>query len=231
MRHRRLSLLHAEARMIAFPGFRGRALLHASRGCFRACSSTPSARCHNLVLRSRGFLNPVAHHRFSTRDFLKKVDDDLVEDGGARGKQRKEAAPNPAILADANATEAAHNKSIIGGYTENGFLVNNVEMEGSCLVLPRSSFLWAPRTFEEITPESLKIIPLIFPSLEILLLGSGDRTRRPDPELAAAFRNQGIVVEQMTTVSAIGTFNILNTEDRRIGAALLHPSADWNETD
>lgn len=180
--------------------------------------------------RAAAILNPVGHRPrcLSTRDFLKKVDENLVEDGGARGKQ---ASPNPAQLADISASDAAHNKSIIAGYTEKGFLVNNVEMEGSCLVLPRSSFLWAPRTFEEITPESLRLIPLIFPSLEILLLGSGDRTRRPDPELAAAFRNKGIVVEQMTTVSAIGTFNILNTEDRRIGAALLHPSADWNETD
>lgn len=36
-------------------------------------------------------------------------------------------------------------------------------------------------------------------------------------------------VEQTSTTAAIGTFNILNAEDRLVAAALLHPSCDWED--
>jgi hypothetical protein len=34
-------------------------------------------------------------------------------------------------------------------------------------------------------------------------------------------------VEQLNTTKAIGTFNVLNMDDRLVAAALLHPSCDW----
>jgi len=144
--------------------------------------------------------------------------------------------------------------------------------------------------------ESLAIIGLLDPPVELLLLGSGDRARRPCEKLAAHFRAMGIVVEQTNTVvflcvlyrpqtlfyskhiaqtalslptppspshsalshapsphvplyisrlsslnrprgitaqlSAIGTFNILNGEDRLVAAALVHPGegdSNWGE--
>jgi hypothetical protein len=36
-------------------------------------------------------------------------------------------------------------------------------------------------------------------------------------------------VEQTNTTAAIGTFNVLNAEDRLVAAALLHPSCDWDD--
>ena len=67
------------------------------------------------------------------------------------------------------------------------------------------------------------------PLTEILLIGTGEVSRPPRPELVAYFRQHGIVVEQMNTTSSLSTFNILNEEDRRVAAALLHPSADWDD--
>lgn len=85
-------------------------------------------------------------------------------------------------------------KTVAGGFTQRGFIVNEAELEGSVLLLPRSAFLWKPKTFEEVTPESLSLVPLLDPSIEILLIGSGDHQRRPSEALAAHFRNLGIVV-------------------------------------
>ena len=196
---------------------------------FRSAAQSASTQCLRRDFGNWEVPSPILQQRkllrrrvllpgrpFSTRDFLKKLD----------GEQQE---PNPAQLADIGESELARNKTLLAGYTETGFVVNNVELEGSILCLPRSSFLWAPRRFEDITQSTLRLIPLLFPTIEVLIIGSGDKTRRPDPELASFFRDHGIVVEQMTTVSAIGTFNILNTEDRRVGAALLHPSADWSD--
>ena len=56
-------------------------------------------------------------------------------------------------------------------------------------------------------------------------------SRPPNPDLVAYFREHGIVVEQMNTLSSLSTFNILNEEERRVAAALLHPSADWDGED
>ena len=148
-----------------------------------------------------------------------------------------------------------------GGFTHRGFIVNEAELEGSVVLLPRSAFLWKPKTIEEVTVESLSLVSLLEPGIEILLIGCGDRQRRPSDALASYFRDLGVVVcfirgscavycaatrpktywlrtnmlelqvEQSSTSSAIGTFNILNTEDRLVAAALLHPSCDWADSE
>ena len=90
-----------------------------------------------------------------------------------------------------------------GGFTRRGFIVNESELEGSVLLLPRSAFLWKPKTIEGVTVESLSLIPLIDPGIEILLIGSGDRQRRPSDELAAHFRKLGVVVGRLAVCYGI----------------------------
>ena len=115
-------------------------------------------------------------------------------------------------------------KTTVEGFTSNGFLVNNLELEGSVLCLPRSALLWAPQKVDEVTLGSLELIRLITPPIEILLIGCGDEPRRPDPEIVESMRRCGIVVEQADSLTCLSTFNILNSEDRRVAAALLHPA-------
>jgi uncharacterized protein len=40
-------------------------------------------------------------------------------------------------------------------------------------------------------------------------------------DLVSYFRRKGIVLEAMNTTSAISTFNVLNSEGRNVGAAVL----------
>jgi uncharacterized protein len=130
---------------------------------------------------------------FSTRDFLAKVDPTLQENN----------AEVPRVALDDSFAEESTTKTMAGGFSETGFYVNDVELEGSVMLLPRSSFLWAPKSFAEVTPESLKLIGLLEPTFEFLILGSGERTRRPNQAIIDHFKGLGVVVEQMNSVSVV----------------------------
>ena len=62
----------------------------------------------------------------------------------------------------------------------------------------------------------------IYPTIETLFIGCGDKFDRPFPEsISKYFREKGIAIEPSDSVSAAGTFNILNGEGRNVAAALL----------
>ncbi len=99
-----------------------------------------------------------------------------------------------------------------------------VHFHGSILVLPDACFLWDVRHAEEITLEKLAPLRLVRPKLEYLFVGS---TSGISPSLTDAVRKEleaehnGMVVEPMDLSNAMGTFNVLNGEDRRVAAALI----------
>jgi len=99
-----------------------------------------------------------------------------------------------------------------------------VHFHGSILVLPDACFLWGVRHPDQITLEKLAPLRLIRPKLEYLFIGSssGFSPARIDSirkELASEYH--GMVVEPMDIANAMGTFNVLNGEDRRVAAALI----------
>jgi uncharacterized protein len=118
-----------------------------------------------------------------------------------------------------------------------------VHCMGSVLVFPDSCYLWRVRRLHNLTVESLAPAILYRPALEYLFLGSSEpippsvvQTIRDGLNQQAAVLNGGssrntynIVVEPMDLTNAMGTFNILNGEDRRVGAALILPLIDDEE--
>ena len=58
---------------------------------------------------------------------------------------------------------------------------------------------------------------------EVLLLGTGERIRFPEPALFATLAARGIGLEVMDTAAACRTFNILVNEERPVVAALILP--------
>lgn len=99
-----------------------------------------------------------------------------------------------------------------------------VHLNGSILCFPHASYMWNVNTVSDLTPEALAAIDLYLPKLEYLLLGS---SRTIHPSVAKNIRdslrqtNNELVVEPMDLANAMGTFNILNGEDRRVCAALI----------
>jgi uncharacterized protein len=106
--------------------------------------------------------------------------------------------------------------------TEEESQKNILLMHGSIIAFPHACFLWRPRKAKEVTLESLAVVVLSKPSVEFLFIGCD--TPLPPRELNRIKKDMSkrhIVVEQMDIMNAMGTFNVLNGEDRRIAVALL----------
>ena len=113
-------------------------------------------------------------------------------------------------------------KTEIEGYDEYGFIINQVEMRGSVIVFPKFSLLWNVTSMEEVTVESLALVPLMQPAVETLIIGCGKTlTHNLDKKVYDYFKEKGIVVEVMSSVNACATYNILNSEERDVAAALI----------
>jgi len=112
-------------------------------------------------------------------------------------------------------------KTNIENLSEGTFGVNGIVYHGSILAFPNFCVLWKPQTWEEVTPESLFLLELIKPKVDLLILGSGSEIRQLEPRTMAYLRKLGINVEVMKTSHAISTFSMLNDEDRRVACACL----------
>lgn len=78
---------------------------------------------------------------------------------------------------------------------------------------------WFDKRWEELDAEALAcLLPL---QAEVILLGTGDKHRFIHPKHIRALLDANIAVECMTTAAACRTFNILNSEGRKVVAALL----------
>ena len=66
----------------------------------------------------------------------------------------------------------AERKMNINSYGDKVFMVNDKLVGQSILLLPRSLYLWKPRSFEEITVESLSLFTLVYPTIEVLFIGT-----------------------------------------------------------
>lgn len=117
-----------------------------------------------------------------------------------------------------------------------------VHCTGSLLVFPDACYLWSVRSQSELTVESLAATLLYRPSLEYLFIGSAQpispqltqtireglnaQRQALSPISSTSARSNNLVVEPMDLTNAMGTFNILNGEDRRVAAAMILPRDD-----
>lgn len=100
--------------------------------------------------------------------------------------------------------------------------LKSILMNSSIMAFPHSCYLWKPKNVKEITLESLSMVPLCKPSIEYLFIGTD--TPMPPRELNRIKKGMSqyhIIVDQLDVTNAMGTFNILNGEDRRVAVAIL----------
>ena len=104
-----------------------------------------------------------------------------------------------------------------GGFELGG----DMYIPSSIVVLSRSAYLWRPQTYDDVTMESLRVFTVVHPRPEIVILGLGESTGPHLDDVVFTMRDLGIAIEQMDTSNAVHTFNILNDENRTVGAAIL----------
>ncbi|NWI12187.1 NDUF3 factor, partial [Crypturellus soui] len=90
---------------------------------------------------------------------------------------------------------------------------------------PRSAPALSPQvgSYLDISRESLSLFRLLEPRIEILVLGTGDRVERLNPDLLKHMRACGVAVEVQDTPNACATFNFLMNERRLTAAGLIPP--------
>jgi uncharacterized protein len=114
------------------------------------------------------------------------------------------------------------NNLTINAYGEGWIEVNGEKFSHSLIVSSLAGARpvpWAVSRFEEL--QSTDFDALAISGLELVLLGSGQRLRFPQPAWLQALIEQGIGVETMDTAAACRTYNILASEGRKVMAALL----------
>ena len=113
----------------------------------------------------------------------------------------------------------AEGRNLFSGYGNGYVAVNGQRYERSLIVLPARILDWQPAAFDDLTEAVFSELAEL--SLEILILGTGARLRFPHPSITRALYSTGTALEVMDTQAACRTYNILLSEDRRVGAALL----------
>lgn len=98
--------------------------------------------------------------------------------------------------------------------------VNHARYETSLVVMPsRVDTDWRAENGDLIGTESIR--PLAGLEVEILLIGTGERQRFPEPSALRPLIEAGIGFEIMSTPAACRTYNILVAENRIVAAALI----------
>jgi uncharacterized protein len=82
---------------------------------------------------------------------------------------------------------------------------------------------WNVESLDLLAREDIKALVSLKP--ELVLLGTGDTLRFPDPRLLEDLMAARIGAEVMDTRAACRTYNILAEEGRNVAAALIIPAA------
>ena len=109
----------------------------------------------------------------------------------------------------------------IDAYGNSGFRFAEMSHRGSLLCLPTGMLGWSVATPADITLDSLAPVLAAADDIDVLMIGLGHDITGLSPDVRAALREQGIIVEAITTGSAVRTYNVLLAEHRAVAAALI----------
>ncbi|XP_064160372.1 NADH dehydrogenase [ubiquinone] 1 alpha subcomplex assembly factor 3 [Anguilla rostrata] len=112
---------------------------------------------------------------------------------------------------------------LIYGYSPRGFNIDGNSVIGPCALLPPTILQWNVGNYKDITVESLALFYMLEPRIEVLVLGTGGRVERIDPNVLKFMNRKGIAVEVQDTPNACATFNFLSSERRIVAAGLIPP--------
>ena len=114
----------------------------------------------------------------------------------------------------------------VEGCFETGFIVADVQVEGSILCVGDLWMKWKPSSLKEVTEDSLALVDVVLPVPELLVLGCGSRIQQVPENLMKYLNERYMSVEALDTRNAVSTFNILNQEGRKVVGAFLPSLAD-----
>ncbi len=109
----------------------------------------------------------------------------------------------------------------IDAYGNGGFRFADMSHRGSLLALPSGIQAWQAVSAADIDAASLAPVLAEAPSIDILLIGTGDDLVSLDPATRQHLADAGLVADLMATGAAVRTFNVLLSENRAVATALI----------
>jgi uncharacterized protein len=102
----------------------------------------------------------------------------------------------------------------VDGYGPGFFRIAGQVVQGAHLLLPSGLAPWGG--YDDRAP-----LLAARPEIDVLFIGTGAEIAHVPADLRAALDAAGLGVEAMSTPSACRTYNVLLSEGRRVGAALI----------
>lgn len=109
----------------------------------------------------------------------------------------------------------------IDSYGNGGFRFAGMSHKGSIIATPAGIQAWACQRAEQVDVHALTPVLAELLQLDLLLVGTGEKSLAADAPFVQALGNIGLKVEVMDTPSAARTYNVMFAEGRRVGAALI----------
>ncbi|KAF8338793.1 NADH dehydrogenase 1 alpha subcomplex assembly factor 3 [Cantharellus anzutake] len=104
-------------------------------------------------------------------------------------------------------------------------LVDGLVLPSACIFIGGRVFLWnvppITTSWDAWNLDHFKIFEVVIPRPEILILGTGEKSLIPPPEIKKYLSSIGVQLDVMNTWNACSTYNLLVEEGRRVAAALL----------
>ena len=110
-------------------------------------------------------------------------------------------------------------RNTISGYGNGYVAVNGVRHETNLILLPDRILPWSAQDFTSLAAADFEELARL--ELEVVLLGTGATLRFPPPHVTRPLVEAKIGLEVMDVQAACRTYNILESEERRVAAALL----------
>jgi len=109
----------------------------------------------------------------------------------------------------------------IEAYGNGGFRFASMSHRGSILCLPSGIYGWDATAAEPFSGERLNLVFKEDEGIRFLLFGTGRDIVRLPAGLRERMKRAGISCDPMSTGAAVRTFNIMLSEGRPVGAALI----------
>ena len=109
----------------------------------------------------------------------------------------------------------------IQSYGDKRFRISAEVFEGSVVVFPEETQVWAVTDLSVLNIDALAQVTRQADDIDILLIGCGPTFCAVPKGLRADIKAAGMVLEWMDTGAACRTFNVLIAEERRVCAALI----------
>lgn len=113
------------------------------------------------------------------------------------------------------------NRLMITSYGDGKFTVNKKKVTGSILLYKERVDPWPVTEPSDVTLESLEILIAHADEYDILIVGCGKMSKAPPKGLREAIKDKGLILEWMNSGAAARTYSVLQTEDRRVMAAII----------